>query len=88
MTYKKYILKGLKVNTKSLPDIIVLTCRQIAGILGHVGLCSYENAYFIQSLEKSESVSLSVVSDFVQRHGLYTARLLCPWNYPGNNIAM
>lgn len=45
MTYKKYVLKGLKVNTKSLSDIIVLTCGQIAGILGHVVLCSYENAY-------------------------------------------
>ena len=45
MTYKKYVLKGLKVNTKSLSDIIVLTCGQTAGILGHVVLCSYENAY-------------------------------------------
>ena len=27
----------------------------------------------------------SVVSDSLQTHGLYPARLLCPWNFPGKN---
>ena len=32
-----------------------------------------------------ESVSCSVMSDSVQSHGLYSARLLCPWDFPGKN---
>ena len=31
-------------------------------------------------------VSLSVVSDTLQPHGLWPARLLCPWNFPGKNL--
>ena len=31
------------------------------------------------------SVSGSVVSDSLQPHGLYIARLLHPWNFPGKN---
>ena len=27
----------------------------------------------------------SAVSDFLQSYGLQTARLLCPWNFPGKN---
>ena len=38
------------------------------------------------SLEKSESVSWSVVSDSL--HGPEPARLLCPWNFPGKNIGV
>ena len=30
-------------------------------------------------------VSRTVVSDSLQYHGLYPPRLLCPWNFPGNN---
>ena len=29
------------------------------------------------------SISHSVVADSLQPHGLKTARLLCPWNFPG-----
>ena len=32
-----------------------------------------------------ESVSCSVMSDSVQSQGLYSARLLCPWDFPGKN---
>ena len=31
-------------------------------------------------------VSLSIVSDTLQPHGLWPARLLCPWNFPGKNL--
>ena len=31
-------------------------------------------------------VTLSVVSDSLQPHGLKPARLLCPWDFPGKNI--
>ena len=34
---------------------------------------------------KNESVSHSVVTNSLQPHGLSPARLLCPWNSPGNN---
>ena len=30
-------------------------------------------------------VSYSVMSDFLQPHRLWLARLLCPWNSPGKN---
>ena len=30
----------------------------------------------------------SVTSNSLQAHGLYLARLLCPWNFPGKNIGM
>ena len=35
---------------------------------------------------KSESVSCSVVLDSSLLHGLWPARLLCPWNSPGKII--
>ena len=34
----------------------------------------------------SSSVSLSVVSDSLWSHGLWPARLLCPWDAPGKNL--
>ena len=30
----------------------------------------------------------SVMSDFLQPCGLYSARLLCPWNFPGKNTGV
>ena len=30
----------------------------------------------------------SVVSDSLRPHGLQPARLLCPWNFPGNNTGV
>ena len=32
-------------------------------------------------------LSCSVVSDFLQPHGLWPARLLCPWDFPRKNTA-
>ena len=39
--------------------------------------------YYFYDLWKS--ISSSVVSDPLWLHGLYPARLLCPWNSPGKN---
>ena len=39
----------------------------------------------ITNIALSESVSLSVASDSLQPHGLWPARLLCPWNFPDKN---
>ena len=30
----------------------------------------------------------SVVSDSLQPHGLYPARFLCPWDFPGKNTGV
>ena len=30
-------------------------------------------------------ISLSVMSDSLRSHGLWPARLLCPWDFPGKN---
>ena len=35
-----------------------------------------------------ESKCCSVTSDFLQSHGLYSARLLCPWNSPGKSTGV
>ena len=36
----------------------------------------------------NESVSTSVVSNFLHSHGLKPARLLCPWDSPGQNTGV
>ena len=36
----------------------------------------------------SRCVRCSVVSNSLQLHGLWSARLLCPWNSPGKNIGV
>ena len=35
-----------------------------------------------------DMLNRSVVSDSLQPHGLSPARLLCPWNFPGNNTGV
>ena len=42
--------------------------------------------FLLRCLEKS--VSRSVVSDSLWPHGLYLARLLCPWGSPGKNTGV
>ena len=39
-------------------------------------------------VEKSESVSYSVMFDSLRPHVLYPVRLLCPWDYPGKNTGV
>ena len=34
---------------------------------------------------KSENVSPSIISNSLLPYGLYPARLLCPWDFPGKN---
>ena len=43
------------------------------------------NWFWIIWSKVKESVSCSVMSDSFQSHGLYPARLLCPWDFPGNS---
>ena len=37
---------------------------------------------------ESEIVSLSVMTHSLRPHGLYSARLLCPWDSPGKNTGV
>ena len=46
-------------------------------------------AHRFTELDKAiEKWSHSVVSNFLRPHGLYPARLLCPWNSPGKNTGV
>ena len=40
------------------------------------------------NLQRSESVSCSIMPNSLQLHGLQPARLLCPWNFPGKNTGV
>ena len=33
-------------------------------------------------------LNCSVISDCLQPHGLYTTKLLCPWDFPGKNTGV
>ena len=48
----------------------------------------YSDDYNIFNKASNESESCSVVSNYLQPHGLQPARLLCPWNSPGQNIGV
>ena len=52
--------------------------------LVHIG--SIEYIFPLSSSEKSESCP--VVSDSLRLHGLWLARLLCPWNSPGKSTGV
>ena len=41
--------------------------------------------FFANSSKHVCVLSYSVMSDSLWPHGLYPARLLCPWNFPGKN---
>ena len=40
------------------------------------------------TLETHSVCACSVVSNFLRPHGLYSARLLCPWGFPGKNTGV
>ena len=42
----------------------------------------------LSRVQNNVCVSCSVVSDSLQPHGLYPARLLCPWEFPGKNTGV
>ena len=39
-------------------------------------------------LMKVKCVSHPIVSNSLQPHGLYSTRILCPWNFPGKNTGV
>ena len=46
---------------------------------------------FLKNLKQNYHMcvlSCSVVSNSLQLHGLYPARLLCPWDFPGKNTGV
>ena len=44
--------------------------------------------FFTTEPPESESVSCSIVSDFLWPQGLWPSRPLCPWNSPGKNTGV
>ena len=54
----------------------LLQCKQIQYHVSHQG---------IPQSQQCAVLSWSVVSDSLRPHGLWPARLLCPWDSPGKN---
>ena len=54
------------------------------GVPSSIGLALNES----DAGPSSACVSHSVVSDSLQPHGLWPARLFCPWNSPGKNTGL
>ena len=46
------------------------------------------HALWISTCDINMCVSYSVMSDFLQPHGLYLTRLLCSWNSPSKNTGV
>ena len=44
-----------------------------------------ENFPLYDTKRQTDIVSCSAVSNSLRPHGLYPARLFCPWNSPGEN---
>ena len=86
------------VLTASLPSfILALNLQQSSP--SHIYLCDVSTTCLCKlnttilyepspEPNESESVSRSVLSDSLQSHGVYRARLLCPWNSPGKNTGV
>ena len=68
----------------------IIHCRRIFYQLSYQGSLHYVYIVFYLTPNRSVCVCMcahicSVMSGSFQPHGLYPARLLCPWNLPGNN---
>ena len=57
----------------------LLQCKQIQYHVSHQG---------IPQSQQCAVLSWSVVSDSLRPHGLWPARLLCPWDSPGKNTGV
>ena len=51
-------------------------------------MCPQRNFGYAIHVHVGMRASCSVMSDSLQPHGLWPARLLCPWNSPGRNTAV
>ena len=56
---------------------LLFSCLKLRNLTSSGKYCAFPS--------ESESVSCSVLSSFLQLHGLEPVRLLCPWNSPGKN---
>ena len=52
----------------------------------NLGSCALKPVFL--ALLRVSSISCSVVPDSLRSHGLYPARLLCPWDSPGKNTGV
>ena len=69
------------ISTPPTPTVLSSPSWESSQTLGSHSMC-------LSHVNLSESVSLSVMSDFLWPHGLYPARLFCPWNSPGKNTGV
>ena len=51
----------------------------------HSTICTKDECLLVRQHMWACVLSRPVGSDSLQPHGLYPARLLCPWNFPGKN---
>ena len=66
------------IDSLFLKCILVYLC-----ILFDITIYVYTHTHTNIHKHEHESESLSVLSDSLRLHGLKSARLLCPWNFPG-----
>ena len=61
-----------------------------ASILWHLAFFMVQLSHWYMTTENTMKWkwSRSVVSDSSRPHGLYSTRLLCPWNFPGKNAGV
>ena len=58
--------------------------------LGKPLICVYSHKLSFDAMEseKNQRASRSVLSDSLRTHGLWPAKLLCPWNSPGKHTGV
>ena len=66
------------LDLKSLNSSSLAFCKFIC-FINHTASLTYIDSSVLSHL---------VVSDFLQPHGLYPTRFLCPWNSPGKNTGV
>ena len=82
--FRKYLHEVLTPNFLSLPNPPPPNPHTHTKVLKIMPLVCPFTFYQL----RFSSVSCSVMSNSVQPHGLWPARLLCPWNSPGKNTGM
>ena len=81
--YFKFFLCKKCIGTSLMAQRVRL-CAPNAGVLGLIP--GEGTRYPVPQLQSQ--CRPSVVSGYLRPHGLWPARLFCPWNFPGKNIGV
>ena len=80
---------GTRVRCISGRFLTIWVSREAHADRIYLLLCYYDSKCISgMEVKNRGSVSHSVLSDSLRPHGLYPARLLCPWNSPGKNTGV